>query len=549
MLLNLTNIIRGRRFVAVAATVFLVASILSGCADDVGAAEETEPAQVSEQDVLGYYQSILTFPRSGPSYPSALNDYLMEQSGILGVDAQKDGQGNVVMHAPATVGMERLRPTVLLAYTGADIVNERSESFDPYTDGVRLVPSDEDVHAEGTSMGADGAFGAATILAVLEHAQAHGDITAYFLAGDGSANEADAVASGTSGEDNDVGNGDGAGDETGMPILPEHAAVIRIGGSDTGSIMAGAPRATLLEASATTGAVAPGGGRAYVIAASGFPSGPAHAGNSDDYMSPISVIARILSDAKGSGCVYGLYEFTGGTDACLLPVEAQATVILGDYEAREFRRVFNSVREEAMSAVAGATVSMIETVRPASVTDKDAVSKALTYIFGLMALGASEGASESEEDTAAVNIGRISLTPESFGCGVAVTGRDVWRVRQIVNAQSAFERISGIPVEVTGEIAGFGGGDAAGGQDAGEEGADDAAARLAGAYGEVTGDDATEYISDGLGSLGRYAENRTVRGIGISVNDAGTPNERFARDEAAIPANVILKYLKKIEKL
>jgi dipeptidase D len=509
MLLNLTNIIRGRRFVAVAATVFLVASILSGCADDVGAAEEREPARVSEQDVLGYYQSILTFPRSGPSYPSALNDYLMEQSRILGVEAQKDGQGNVVMHAPATVGMERLRPTVLLAYTGADIVNERSESFDPYTDGVRLVPSDEDARAEGTSMGADGALGAATMLAVLEHAQAHGDITACFL------------------------TGDGTGGEAGTPILPEHAAVIRIGGSDTGKIMAGSPRATLLDASATTGAVAPGGGRAYVIAASGFPAGPARAGNSGDYMSPVSVIAKILSDAKGSGCVYGLYEFTGGTDACLLPVEAQATVILGDYEAREFRRVFNSVREGATDAVEGATVSMIETARPASVTDKDAVSKALTYIFGLMALGASE----SEENTAAVNIGRISLTPESFNCGVAVAGRDVWSVRQIVNAQSAFERISGIPVEVAGEIPGFGG-DAAGGQDA-----DDAAARLAGAYGEVTGDDVTEYISDGLGSLGRYAENRTARGIGISVYDAGTPNERFARDEAAIPANVILKYL------
>ncbi|MDR2163467.1 MAG: hypothetical protein LBO70_05950 [Clostridiales Family XIII bacterium] len=498
---------------------------MSGCAHSVGAADEEVREDVSVQDVLAYYQAILTFPRSGPSYPSMIDGYLAEQAKMLGMKAEKDEYGNVTMRSPATPGMEGARPIILVAYMGAEITNERSHAFDPYTGGVRLTPSDEIVRAEGTSMGARGALGMATILAVLERSRTHGDIIAYFTAGDGS------VKSAVDGD---------APDETGQ-LFPDGAAVIEIGGADTGSINVGAPMAAVLEASSGTGAATAGNGRAYVIAASGFPGGSARTESTKGYLSPVSVIAKILSDAKSAGCVYGLHSFSGGAGACLRPTEAQATVILGDYEVKEFRRVFNAAAKEALDETEGADVRMIETERPAFVTDEDAASKALTYIFGLMNLGATE----PDGDFAVVNIGEISLTPDSFVCRVSVVGHDIWSIEQIVNAQSAFERISGIPVVRAGMIPGFGNGVTVDGQSPGD--ADDVADQLKKAYSDVVGDDVRANVTNTLSPLGQYAASSVwVCGIGVSVNYAGTPNEHFMKDEAAIPANVILRYFDNI---
>jgi dipeptidase D len=541
---------RGGRFAVVFAPFVLAFCILfiftlSGC-EKVGAKTE-EQARASESDILGYYQDLLTFPRSGPSYPDGIDDYLLEQAEILGVDARGDARGNVVMRAAATAGMEEARPLVLIAYTGADIINDRSKSFDPYTDGVRLEPSDENVRAEGTSMGADGAIGAATILAVLKRAVRHGDITAYFAIGDGSARAADALAPQESGATADSFD------------VPEDAVVIEIGVSDTGVILTGAPTATLLEASCSAVAANAGNGRAYVIAASGFPSRPAGVGRGEDedgYVNPISIVARILTETKSAGCVYGLSDFSGGSDACLTPAEAQATVVLVDYEERQFRRIFDDIAEEAVAAAGGADggaeVKMIETTLPSSVIGEDDVSKALTYIYGLMSIGTTE----SDDLAAVVNIGEISLTPMSFDCGIAVVGHDAENVKQAVSEQFAFERLSGVPVRATGEIPGFGGayvssdesagGDAQRGMSADASSTAGAAVALGEAYLEATGDDASYGVSDAVSPLGKYAGDATVLNIGITVNDKETTGEQFSKGEAAIPANVILEYLTKL---
>jgi hypothetical protein len=508
--------------------VILVSFALSGCAQDDPA--EGDATVISSKEVLEYYQSILSFPRSGPSYPTEINSYLIEEAKILGVDAQHDEQGNVVMHAPATAGKEGSRPVVLVAYTGADIVNDRSEAFDPYNDGVWLVPSDENVRAEGTSMGASGALGAAAILAVLNRAEAHGDITAIFAAGDGSAHAENADAFTVSNTNSENASGENGSqnqllDFTGNPLL------IEIGGPKTGSIATGAPMAALLDAGMATGAVVAGNGRAYVVAATGSPSA------GDDYENPISVIARILSESKSAGCVYGLSGFTGGTDACSLPSEARATVILGDYEERQFRRVFDSVAE-SVNTDGGMNVSMIETARPSLAVGEEYASRALSYIYGLMSIGVSG----DDESPASINIGRVALTPAMFSCGISVTAYGAEDAERVVNEQFTIGRLSGIPVNKVGEIPGFGFEDAD--TDTDEETVnDDSLSAFELAYGEASGDNV---MSDALGApspLGKSAETATVLSIGVSVYEEGTTDEYFVKEEAAIPANAVLTYL------
>jgi hypothetical protein len=516
-----------RRLAALTAFIVFASCILSGCArDDV---TEEDVTVISPKEVLEYYQSILSFPRSGPSYPTEINSYLIGEADILGVDAEKDEQGNVVMHTPATAGKEEARPVVLVAYTGADIVNDRTEAFDPYIDGVWLVPSDENVRAEGTSMGAGGALGAAAILAVLKRSETHGDITAIFAAGDGAAHAEHTDASDLSKTDVESASGESESPDQ-SPVFTGNPLLIEIGGTKTGSIATGAPMAALLDAGITTRAETAGNGRAYVVAASGAPVG-------EDYVNPISIVARILSEAKSAGCVYGLSGFEGGADACSSPTEARATVILGDYEERQFRRVFDSVAE-SVGEGDSMNVSMIETERPALAVDEEYASKALSYLYGLMSIGVSE----ADESPASINIGKVELTSYAFSCGISVTAYGAEDAKRVVDEQFTIGRLSGIPVQKVGEIPGFGF-DGADADLDGEAAADDVSAAFEQAYRETVGD---SVMSDALGApspLGKFAETATVLCVGVSVYGEGTTDEYFVKDEAAIPANAVLRYL------
>jgi hypothetical protein len=305
--------------------------------------------------------------------------------------------------------------------------------------------------------------------------------------------------------------------------------------------------AAILDAGTTTRAVSAGNGRAYVVAATGFPTG---ASGGENYENPISIVARILSDAKSAGCVYGLSGFTGGTDACSSPTEARATVVLGDYEERQFRRVFNSVADSVDGGDGGMNVSMIETTRPGLVVDEEYASKALSYIYGLMSIGVYE----EEESPASINIGKVELTPSVFSCRIAITAYGAKDAERVVDEQFTIGRLSGVPVKKAGEIPGFGFDDADTDKDKDKDGAaatddksaaaiDDESAAFERAYREVSGDDV---MSDALvapSPLGKAAETATVLCIGVSVYEEGTTDEYFVKDEAAIPANAVLKYL------
>jgi hypothetical protein len=215
--------------------------------------------------------------------------------------------------------------------------------------------------------------------------------------------------------------------------------------------------------------------------------------------------------------------------------------------------VFNSVADESVNAVggrdSGASVSMIETRPPAAVVNEAEMSKALTYIYGLMSLGESD--TGTDDSKASVNIGRVSLTTGAFVCDIAVSGYDGGVVSGIVGEQVALERLSGIPARMTHVISGYGAMDAAGlngaddADDDTPEEVDEELDALSAAYREVTGGDASPVTSGVPGPLGAASGGAKVMGIGVTVRDEGTTGEYFTKKEMAIPANVILRYLER----
>jgi hypothetical protein len=153
-----------------------------------------------------------------------------------------------------------------------------------------------------------------------------------------------------------------------------------------------------------------------------------------------------------------------------------------------------------------------------------------------------------------------------------VTGYDAEEVARIVREQAAFERLSGVTAKEAGVIAGFVGGrpdeappsaedpddepvndEAAGERSANNEAAGaanepgdgEAYALLEEAYREVAGDDVAQASASAPSPLGRYAGGVTLQRIGITVHDRGTTGEYFPKSEAAVPANVILRFLGK----
>ncbi len=99
----------------------------------------------------------------------------------IGLIAEMDEVGNVLIRKPATDGMEDRTPIVMQSHL--DMVHQKNNDteFDFLTEGIRMKVEGDWVKAEGTTLGADNGIGVASIMAILEsHDIAHPQIDALF---------------------------------------------------------------------------------------------------------------------------------------------------------------------------------------------------------------------------------------------------------------------------------------------------------------------------------------------------------------------------------
>jgi dipeptidase D len=99
----------------------------------------------------------------------------------LGLPAEVDKVGNVLIKKPATTGMEGRKTVVMQSHL--DMVHQKNAdtNFDFDTQGIEMYIDQDWVRAKGTTLGADNGLGVATIMAVLESTTiAHPAIEALF---------------------------------------------------------------------------------------------------------------------------------------------------------------------------------------------------------------------------------------------------------------------------------------------------------------------------------------------------------------------------------
>ena len=112
-----------------------------------------------------------------------IQQFLLNFAKEVGVEGFKDPAGNIVMHKPATPGMENRKGIILQAHM--DMVPQKTpESTHNFeTDPIETWIDGEWVKAKGTTLGADNGMGVAAIMAVMEAKDLqHGPIDALITA-------------------------------------------------------------------------------------------------------------------------------------------------------------------------------------------------------------------------------------------------------------------------------------------------------------------------------------------------------------------------------
>jgi dipeptidase D len=116
-----------------------------------------------------------------PKQEAAAREHVLAWAAERGLETAVDGEGNVVVSVPASIGRDRAPAVVLQAHL--DMVCERDPNspYDPREGNIHVVLDGDWVSAEGTTLGADNGIGVAAALAVAEDADiAHGPLELLF---------------------------------------------------------------------------------------------------------------------------------------------------------------------------------------------------------------------------------------------------------------------------------------------------------------------------------------------------------------------------------
>ncbi len=139
-----------------------------------------EITQLKPQKVWQYFNEICQVPRPSKKEEKIIK-YLLETAKKIGVEAERDEIGNILMRKPATKGKENVTPVIFQSHM--DMVCEKNKSsnhnFDK--DPIKALVEDGWLIAKETTLGADDGIGVAIQLALLaDNTLEHGPIECLF---------------------------------------------------------------------------------------------------------------------------------------------------------------------------------------------------------------------------------------------------------------------------------------------------------------------------------------------------------------------------------
>lgn len=128
--------------------------------------------------VLANFAALAMIPRPS-GYERAVSDHLKQLFKEMGCIVVQDEKNNIIADLAASVGYEAAPRTILQGHMDMVCVAEEGFAYDPQSDPIRLVRTEEYLSAAGTSLGADNGAGVAEILYIFQNPpEPHGPLRA-----------------------------------------------------------------------------------------------------------------------------------------------------------------------------------------------------------------------------------------------------------------------------------------------------------------------------------------------------------------------------------
>lgn len=137
-------------------------------------------AGLQPESLWNYFLDISRIPRESGN-EEGVRKYLISFAKEHGFSHHVDKVGNVIMHAPATTGMEGIPSLALQGHMDMVCVKDEGIEHDFTKDPITLLRDGDWITADGTTLGADNGIAIALILDLLSDSEAkHGPVEAIF---------------------------------------------------------------------------------------------------------------------------------------------------------------------------------------------------------------------------------------------------------------------------------------------------------------------------------------------------------------------------------
>jgi len=320
---------------------------------------------LSPPDVWQNFYNITQVPRPS-GHLDQIRSFLVNFGKGLNLDTTVDQAGNVLIHKPASKGMENRPGVVLQAHMDMVAQGRPGKDFDPLTDPIQAYVAGDWVHADDTTLGADDGMGLAIIMALLQRRDlAAPAIEALFTV------DEETSMSGI--------NGLGTGELHGSNYvnLDQH---------EEGHFVIGSAGGLTAQSSLAYQAVPLGTGTfaAYTVTVTGLTGGHSAMDIDKGRGHAVKLLVRLLSPA-GEQFGLRLASLQGGTAKNAIPVEANALVVLYSAQVPPFTAYLKdfeaTVRKELAATEPNLAVKWVTATLPSQVMSLAGQEKVLDALY------------------------------------------------------------------------------------------------------------------------------------------------------------------------
>lgn len=287
------------------------------------------------EGVLAEFNELAKIPRQS-NHEQAVSDYLADWAKDKGFNYVQDDLKNIIIEVPATAGYENTPLTILQGHMDMVCVAKDGVTYNPLTDPIKVIRSEDTLTADGTSLGADNGIGVAMTQYIITNEEiAHGPLRAIFTV-----NEEEGFT-GALGID--------------AKYFQDAVYLINCDSETFGEVTqscAGSNRYNFTRANTWT---SPTGDVAYKISLSGLLGGHSGMEIDLDHANAIKNVGDALSYASRNGVNIELAAFDGGSASNAIPTSATATVVI----AAADQQAFENLMAETVNQF-GQTYSQIE---------------------------------------------------------------------------------------------------------------------------------------------------------------------------------------------